>query len=371
VPKGYNYIQLDPWVGYHETFDTNVYDAAAAEAALAQFEYDGFNMVRVFLDHRSEVQPGTGIYGIAGLSNATGLYAPFVANFVDFLRRARAHHVYVIPVLPWAPANLGFQTILNSNVPANVEDVNILYLAQGGIDAKKEYAQQLAGLVAAAEAGGTLLSTVFSWELDNESAIVTDKKPFSLASGTVTPADGVTYNLAVPAERQQCFDANLVLWANTCAAAIRTVDPDAMVSTSVFTYSAVGRSGPDGIPPFSSGDARVPARPQVLRLYSTLSYTDIHLYPTGASYSIVDDLGSSEFAAFQKGAMPMLMGEFGAFKTPYPNITSAAVAMGAHRAAAFQEGFGGSIFWTWNTSNQPALWNAAESGGAINGVLAQ
>jgi hypothetical protein len=371
IPKGYNYIVLDAFVGYHVTFDANAYDAAAAEAALAQFEHDGFNAVRVFLDERGEIVPDAGIYGMAGPAAGSGLYAPTVANLIDFLRRARTHHVYVMPVLLFVPQNTGFQTMLFSNVPADIEDFNIYFLAPSGISAKQAYAQQLVTQIANAEPGGTLLSTVLAWELDNESFAVANKKPFSLTSGMVTGADGIAYDMSNPVDRQQCFDANLVVWANACASTIRAIDPQALVTDGMFTFNAVGLSGPNGLPPSTSGDPRVPVRPLVLRTYSTLSFTDIHLYPSGSSYSVTADLASSELYPLTTPAVPLVMGEFGAFKSAYPDLTQAAIAMGAHRAAAADAGVVGALFWTWNTDNQPELWNAAESNGAINGVLAQ
>jgi hypothetical protein len=371
IPKGYNYIVLDAFVGYHVTFDANAYDAAAAEAALTQFEHDGFNAVRVFLDERGEIVPDAGIYGMAGPATGSGLYAPTVANLIDFLRRARTHHVYVMPVLLFVPQNTGFQTMLFSNVPADIEDFNIYFLAPSGISAKQAYAQQLVTQIANADPGGALLSTVLAWELDNESFVVANKKPFSLTSGTVTGADGIAYDMSNPVDRQQCLDANLVVWANSCASTIRAIDPQALVTDGMFTFNAVGQAGPNGIPANPSGDPRVPVRPLILRTYSTLSFTDMHLYPSGPGYSVTADLASSELSPLSTPAVPLVMGEFGAFKSFYPDLTMAAFAMGDHRAAAADAGVVGALFWTWNTANQPELWNAAESNGAINGVLAQ
>ena len=197
-----------------------------------------------------------------------------------------------------------------------------------------------------------------------------------MTSGTVRTADGLSYNMAVSAERQQAMDANVVNWANIVAAAIRGVDPSAMVSASVFTHSAVGKSGPNGmlpaIPTFNPFhlDDREPARPITMRLYSTLSYTDIHMYNTSPQYNMLSDLNSSEYANMNLATKPLLLGEFGAFKFRYPNLIDAANAMGSFRDQAYSYGFAGSLFWTWDANNQTELWNGAEQQGAINGILA-
>ncbi len=51
------------------------------------------------------------------------------------------------------------------------------------------------------------------------------------------------------------------------------------------------------------------------------------MYPDGISYSMDDDLASSEFSIWDIEAKPLLMGEFGAFKNYYPDIGDAAAAM--------------------------------------------
>ncbi len=166
------------------------------------------------------------------------------------------------------------------------------------------------------------------------------------------------------------MDANVVNWANQCVGAIKAVDSNALVSASVFTFSAVGKAGPNGLLPLTASDKRFPARPSSLLEFSTLDYVDVHMYPTGSGYSITDDLASSEYSLWNQTKKPLLMGEFGAFKEHYPGGTSSAVdAMVAHRNAARSLGFEGELYWTWQTNGQERILHLLEEGEAMNTVL--
>ena len=67
---------------------------------------------------------------------------------------------------------------------------------------------------------------------------------------------------------------------------------------------------------------------------------------------------------------PLLMGEFGAFKGPYGSPADAASALAAWQAASCPYGIDGWLVWTWDTDEQPELWNAQSGGGAIASALA-
>lgn len=383
VPHGYNYTKtttIGSCAKVHSTFNVGVYSAADAEASLGQAAYDGFNVVRIFIDPGDDFyvpcRGGSQLYGIAGPKASTGLYRPYLDNLADFVARARAKKVYVIPVFPFIPQNSQYVNLGIANQLPNVENLNAYYLSPGFITAKAAYLRDVITALRGYD-NGTLLSTIFAYELENEVFLLGNAKPFSLTSGLVRTADGVSYDMSQPAARQQAADANVVNWANQLAAAVRAADPLTMVSASVFTYAAVGLAGPNGLQADARTDKWFPARPITLRLYSTLDYTDLHLYPLGSAYQGVSlqaglaaDLASSEFPSMNKTSRPLFMGEFGAFKSKFPSITTAALAMGTFRDAAYAQGFAGSLFWTWNNVNQTELWHGAEQGGAINGVLA-
>jgi hypothetical protein len=261
--------------------------------------------------------------------------------------------------------------LAKSEQPENVEHINGAYLSAGCIEAKKIYLTQLVEEVKKADPQGSLLSTVFSWELTNEVNLCGDLKPFCLTSGKVATADGKTYDMADPNQRQQCMDNNIINWANQMVDAVKAVDPNAMVSASVFTYQIVGKEGPCGVLPLGGRDTRFPARPLTFINSTKLSYIDVHTYSTVfvTDYSLKADLESSEYSKWDKAAKPLLMGEFGAFKEKYKTVEEAAVGMAAHRREAFDLGFSGAIYWTWDTFSQTELWHLLDQNGMINNAL--
>ena len=131
--------------------------------------------------------------------------------------------------------------------------------------------------------------------LQNEFFLQGDSFPFSLHNITVRAADGIEYNMAEPAQRQQAADANTNLWASKTRAAIRAHLPKTMVTVGVFTFNAVQKSGPNGlmldgcnpaIPPADPEkhvDCRFPARPLKLA-HAGLDYLDVHIYQADGSY---------------------------------------------------------------------------------------
>ena len=354
-PRGFNYIRLRP--SWHGTFSPKSYDGPRADAMLADLEHNGFNLTRVFIDH-------TAGEGVVATRDADRLSPDFMANVADFLRRAARHGIRVVPALIHLPQCARYQA-LAANPPQGIGGLNALYLHKGGIDAKARYAADFVKTLR--DADPALLPAVFAYELDNETHLAATSPPFSLTKGTVTPADGATYDCASEAGLQRMADENLKLWANTCADAIRRVDPQALVSTNVFTFRAVGRSGPGRLRRDHTRDRRFPARPLALA-HTRLDYLDIHFYPFD-NQTLDRDLASIEWdqleAACTARGKPLIMGEFGAFKGPYPTPPQAAAAMAAHLRRVLGLGFLGYLYWTYDCDEQERLWNAKSGRGEI------
>lgn len=367
-PEGNNYIRLDTGGNqFHFTFNDGAYDAAGAESALTQMQAFGYNVVRVWID---ATQRATN-YGIGGPAsrNVVTLWPNYMNNFLDFLRRATAHNVYVIVALDYFPGNTYYYNVYYAQQLPNVTGWNTYFLSPGGVETKRQYVKELATEVQAADTGN-LVNTVLCWELNNELFVTTADQPFSLGAGTVQTATG-SYNMAVAADRQNCMDANLGSYVLTCAAAIREIIPDAVVNVSLFTNRAVGHAGFNGLLPISTPDQRWPARAYWLSQYSGISYIDFHTYPSGAGYTIADDLNSMEWSLLDHASKPYLIGEMGAYKPYYPDVVAAALMLRDHRASLYSTyGFKGALLWSWDSVSVTDYWSCLESAGCVNGVLA-
>jgi hypothetical protein len=140
----------------------------------------------------------------------------------------------------------------------------------------------------------------------------------------------------------------------------------------VFTFRAVGRGGPGRLRRDKTKDARFPARPLAL-VGTKLSYLDIHFYPFNER-TLDHDLKSIEFArlkaACEKRGLPLIMGEFGAFKSAYKTLPKAAAAMTRHLRRVYALGFTGYLYWTYDCDEQGFLWNARSGNGEILKALA-
>lgn len=353
-PRGLHYIRLLP-DGRHYVLDPGRYDAERIEAMLMDLKAHGYNVVRIFVGH----------IGVAG---DRGLASEFIATLCDFLKRAQRHGVRVILVPDFVPPSPAYDRMKGR--VTDVGQMQLLYLDPGHVAAKQAYLNDLVGAIKVHDPD--LLSTVFAYELENEACYFVTEPPFAGGTGSFE-YDGRVYDLSSGQEAQALLDAAVADWADAMVEAIHEVDPEALVSCSVFSYEAVGRSGPGRHNVDSTEDARAPVRPLVLAK-SKLSYLDIHLYAPSED-GLANDLASMEWPAVleacRRTGKPILMGEFGALRREFADAAAAAEGMNRHIARAEAEGFGGWVYWTYDCDEQPELFNAMSEGGVILGSLTE
>lgn len=356
VPRGNNFVRLGPvynadgtCVDYHSTFDVQlpdtcvqkVYDPVQAESALAYQQASNYNIVRVFINH---------IHAVGG---GFSIDMNYIRNVKDFIKKAKAHDIYVLlnfSYIPWS---------YHSQLPAdpNIGWSNSYYLTQTRIDDKKRY---IVDFINALKSVNTDFDHIFGYDLQNEIFFVSNEPPFSLRSGTVTTANGVTYDLSKESERNQLMSANIVYYINQLTSAIKLTDPTALVTMSFFNPHAALAQDPPKIT-----DARwAMVNPE--EGGSNADFIDLHLYPNLGTLSYL----VNDFNIPSNTRKPIIMGEFGAYKPIYNSIIDAAYAMRDWQIESCQYGFDGWLFWTWDSAEQPEFYNVVESSGAINGVLA-
>jgi len=348
VSRGAVYERLDGG-GQPVTFDVGLYAAAAADAALADLDLHGYNTVRVFVGGAS----------LADLSAPDDLSGAYVGNVVDFLGKARTRGVQVILVAEGVPPGTSYAAQVAGGATAELAGENAQYLTSAGVSANAAFWAALAGRLTAQP---VLRETILSYELRREAYFRSDQAPLTFASGTVTPANGQSYDLAVPAERQALMDEGLVHWADSVRAAIRAVDPTALVS--------LGFLWPQGPNPARIGDPRV-SRMRAVLDNSQVDFVSPRVVP-GLELTLPQYVENYELPATT--AKPVLMAELGAPTASSPTAAVAAETLQSWQADSCAAGFDGWLLWTWDTdgerAGEPPMWDGQDAGGLLERALA-
>jgi len=362
-PTGFNYIRLfnEQGTADHDNFSRTGYDASAHEAMLGRLADSGFNTVRVFINF----QPGE----VIERRDSTELSAVYLDNVTDFLMRAKQHGVYVMLSMRRHP-DLPRYVRLREAPDQMVSGDNRRFLRPGWISAKTRYMQDF--LTEIVRRNPRAASAIFAVDIQNELCSYPGQKPFSLSEGRFTTADGRTYDLAT--QKQELADSAAIHFINACCDAIHEIVPDVLVDANVFTYAAVGRSGPGD---FHEDEAawrnRFPFRPLAIAR-SKADMVDVHFYcHTLDAYQ--RDLESIEFdelkAAARVAGKPLIVGEFGLFKGQFNEDFDAACRfLRREWVPALNRDWQGWLYWTYDTHEQPRLWNAADHEFAIFEMLA-
>jgi len=364
VPRGFNYVRLDlEGKGGHATFSPFVYDRKRVTAAFKHLADNGFNVVRVFIN---------GLRGQRGCMfarrDAAEPDARYLDNLAEFLLLAKQHGILVVPCFEFFPEAGPYREGLGKRVE-NVGHHSGHYLNPAFIEAKKRYLRDV--ICELRKRDPATLSAVFCWDLMNEVCYPLSQPPFSLSEGLVTPANGVTYDLATDKER--LADDMAVYWVDQMAAAVRAEIPDALINANVFTYHAVGRKGPgDFHQSKAAWKNRYPFRPTAL-LRSSADVIDIHFY--AASTARLDqDLKSIEHDQLVAGLAKapdkaLIVGEFGVFKRAFPELRAGAECVRTMADRFPAAGFAGWIYWTYDSDRQEQLWNAMSDHSVIFSTL--
>jgi hypothetical protein len=227
-------------------------------------------------------------------------------------------------------------------------------MAAGGLAANERFFKDLIG---ALKARGARLDALWSWQVRNELAFDSDQPPLSLASGVVTAANGLTYDMAVPAHKKRIQDESLAFYLDRTRAAIRSVDPSALVAVGFFV--------PQEPNPARPGDPRViDPRPSYA---STMDFVDLHAYP-GLDLTL-EQLAENYGIAEIPSTKPVIFGEMGAFRGfAYPTVAVAIDGIAGWQVRSCALGVDGWLTWTWNLVD-PVIWTATEAGGGIRKAL--
>lgn len=361
VPRGNSYVRLatlncpNAPPASQSALNVGLYDPNGVDAAMTLMQTNGYNLLKLWLDGWC---PNNTIGNPAG-----GLSSAYLANLVDFLQRAKNHGIYVILTIDWVPQVGGYVDDFSGCNDFN--DYNTLNLCAGGVKANTSFFHDLVQDLIAQQAP---LDAIFTYELSNEYYYNGDLPPLSWTSGTVTTADGQTYDMSSQNSRQQMMDNGLIYFTNQGRAAIVALDPTALVTVGFFV--------PQGPNPTRIGD------PRLIRVYpmianSTADFVDLHPFALAGGLTLAQYVQNFGFTAAQQQKQPVVMGEFGELQSDYPVEGTAATIAHDWQVQSCLYGFKGWNWFTWDTTDAeyelvggPLYWSASLGSGLINQALA-
>ena len=358
VPRGSIFVRrrlnetpTGQFVFSSSTFEVGQYSAAGAEAALESMHAESYNVVRVFLDVTCRV---------GCLSDPVmpdGLSRPYLANLVDFLRRAKTNGIYVLIAAEALPYGSTYETLAH-NGGASFGAENVLYLTANGAEGNRRFWM---AFIQALNTMGAPLDDVWGYELVAEQYFRDTSPPLNFGAGLVSTGNGQTYDMALAGQKQLMMDENLVWWVDRVRSAILSVDSTALVG--------MGFLWPKTPNPARGGDPRVD-RPKPVIDSSTLDFADLHLDP-GVELTFQQYMENYELTT--PAVKPVVLGEFGAFQFAYPTATDAEWVLKSVEADSCSYGFDGWLHWSWDTTEydtrfpvENPLWSGAAGGSLID-----
>ena len=347
VPRGANYLEAgrsaDGAVVDRVFAD---YNGGQAEANLQAMKRLGYTAVRVALENCREECIG---------DPAGGLRPEYLANLADFLRRAKSAGLPVLLQSNDLPEEGGYVPRVEATCCSPFDGyLNSQYLSPIGLGAYREYWRSaLEGLRAA----GAPLDAILAYEIRGELFVTTNTTPLSLRSGSVTAANGETYDLTDATARQRLVDDGIVFWVNEMAAAVRSVDPGALV--------AVGEFAPNAPNVWRGDDPRAPPRIDTF-LRTSVDFLDIHVYP---GYIPIGELLENAGVPAGGPPIPIVIGEYGAFTFAFTDPATGAAGLMSWQADSCRFGIDGWFHWHWRGEHDAEVWTGTEGHDAINTVL--
>jgi len=346
VTRGANYVRLaeqrkpsGQMVLYHATFNVGTYDRRRTEAVLRRMHADGYNTVRLFID-------GLCATACAG-DPAGGISRAYAANVADCLRRAKAAGLLAILTTDYVPATEGYAASLGAGAGPDFAGNNINYLTTAGVRVNAEFWRDL---IIALRAESAPLDDVLTYEVRNELRFDAASAPLTLTTGLVRTATGRSYDMASRSDGARMLDDGVVFWLSRVRAAIRSVDPTALVAVGLPQPPAQPVRGLD------------PVRYRAVIERSNVDLVDLHFYP-GQGIGLAAYARAAGFAAGPP--RPLLLGELGVTTAVAVSAPAALATLRANVLDSCRYGIRGWLLWTWDTTEQPGFWNARSDGGVI------
>lgn len=354
VPRGMNYNRFITRYGSaiaDDLLTTSHYDPVTVSEDLAAMSALGFNTVRILID---TCLPASGCAGTG--PSGRSVNPGYLDNLADFLSIAAEHGMVVIVASNTLPDDSWWVNETARLQTDQFESANNEFLNPEAVPIYVDYWRQLVqGLVDR----GARTDVVLGYELRQEHHFHIDYAPLSLTSGTVTTANGETYDMASQADKDRMIDEGLVYWADLLRDEIRAIDPTALVTVGFFTPNSPNQvNGPD--------ETRLVRTSYFLR-NAAADFIDLHHYAGNG----VDDSDIWEnFGIDGVAEKPLILGEHGAFRHWWPNEAAGAASVMALEVEACRVGFDGFLVWAWRGDLSEDLYWATDGDGEVAAVVA-
>ena len=348
MPRGPNFhrMGIEDGAVVDTLFAVGSYDPTWVDAQLAEVVRLGYNTIRTSVDLCRHHCIG---------STGGGLDAKFLDNVADLIGRARSHGLQVLLNSNDLPSDGGYVPRVEGTFGADFDGyMNSQYLSPVGFEVYRNYWLEIVrGLVDRHVA----LDAVAGYQLRGEAFFFSDKPPLSRRSGMVTTANGKTYDLSDATARRAMLDEGLRFWLDSIRAAIRAVDPTALVGVGAFAPN-------DPNPWRPEGDTRFVLMEPIWA--STLDFVDVHAYP---GYIPFDSLAADLRLGRGDQGKPVILGEYGAFRFAFSTPAAGAAGLMAWQVASCPYGIDGWMHWHWQGTNDQEVWTGTDGENAINRVL--
>jgi hypothetical protein len=354
VPRGANYFYLVPVGGIYENrvFGVDEFDRQRVEKDFKRLREAGYNTVRIFLDL---CNPGPECIVTA---DEVGLNQAYLDSIVEVMQIAKENGLVLILSSNDLPEGSSYEALSRQGASEKFASYrNIQLLTSEGIEAVRMYWQDLLAGLAQRQAP---LDAVLGWELLNEQWYTADQPPFSLSEGKVTTANGQTYDLSDPAQKQSIAVDGLVYYIEQIRGAIQRYDPTALLTMGFFA--------PDYPNAWRTGDTRYVETAPLLTS-ADLDFYDFHVYPanTLTMTGYVENFGITNY--YEK---PMLIGETGAYLLAYPTLELASRSIQDWIASSCPYGFDGYLYWGYYRASEDlpdATWGFMDGDGLMMKAL--
>ena len=351
IARGANYVHFVAPGGVvsDTTFAPSQWHPDVIATELNEMAAAGYTAVRIAADICQQECIGSD-------TSPTGLDEQWLDNIAALVVMAKEAGLQVVMQSNDFPVKGGWVPTIEGTCCSPFDGyMNSQYLSPTGFNLWREYWTLIvSGLIER----GAPLDAVLSWTIRGEMFVSADQPPLALTSGSVTTANGVTYDLSQPGQREQMLHDGLVFWIDGIRGAIHELDPTALISVGMYAPNDPNIWRPAEDPRLVVPDAIFD---------SSADFVDIHPYPGYIPLAgLAENFGLAQGTTPSK---PVLIGEYGAFKFAYDDPPAGAAGLMGWQVESCRYGVQGWFHWMWTGVDDLEVWTGTEGDGVINEVL--